>query len=296
MKKLIPGVLERLDPNPLSEPVPVVFDSPHSGNIYPADFNHALPELVIRRTEDAFVDELYSDAPQFGATLLHALFPRCYIDPNRRANDIDENLLTAPWPADAKPGPKVKLGIGLIRSIAVNEAIYDRQLSVAEVQNRLHAYYYPYHQELANTLTTKHQCFGAVWHINCHSMRSRSGAVSPEGPAKQRNFDFCLGDRDGRSCEPEFTELVAATLRGLGYKVWVNKPYKGVELVSRYSDPSEQRHSLQIEINRSLYMNEYHIERSTDFAEFKVHIGQLVKAICEYAREQSKHHGIYANG
>lgn len=283
MKTLIPNVLERLDPS--DQVVPVIFDSPHSGNIYPADFAHALPIEALRRAEDAFVDELYGAAPSHGATLIRALFPRSYIDPNRRSDDIDESLLAEPWPTPLAPGPKVKLGIGLIRKKEIAGLVYERKLSIAEIRQRIADYYLPYHRELETTFKRLYDEFGGVWHINCHSMRSVSGNISPEGDGKKRS-DFCVGDREGESCEAEFTELVVEHLRALDYKVAVNKPYKGVELVKKYSNPKNNRHSLQIEVRRNLYMDEKNIELNAGFAKLKNDLTSLIQAVCEFSQSR----------
>ena len=272
----LPGVLERIAPEPSSKTVPVIFDSPHSGSIYPDDFNHALTTDVVRRAEDAFVHDLYGAAPEHGAVLLHALFPRSYIDPNRRANDIDESLLSESWPGGAKPGPKAKWGIGLIRKKDPHGVYYNRQLTVAEIQQRLQAYYEPYHQTLAATFDYIHQRFQQVWHINCHSMRDRPATVDNPWP------DFCVGDRDGTTCDPAFTNLVVETLREMGYRVAVNKPYKGVELVKRYSDPSNHKHSLQIEVCRALYMDELAVKPHAGFAKLQRDINVLIRKICHF--------------
>ncbi len=282
MPHSIPNVLVRHDP--IGERLPVVFDSPHSGAIYPQDFRHALPRSLVRRAEDAFVNELYDAAPAQGAILLHALFPRAYIDPNRAPDDIDESLLEAPWPDGARPGPKVALGIGLIAKREPDGLVYDRKLSIAEVRHRLDRYYWPYHHELAGALDECHDRFDTVWHLNCHSMPAVSTELSPEGPGVERP-DFCVGDRDGSTCDRAFTELVVETLRALGYEVTVNNPYKGVELIRRYSDPGRRRHSLQIEVNRGLYMDEQRIEPNGGFAVLQRNITRLIGEICEFARE-----------
>ena len=283
MAHIIPGILQRHDPD--GEWTPVVFDSPHSGCIYPDDFNHALPQSAVRQTEDAFVERLYEAAPDHGAVLLHALFPRSYIDPNRAPDDIDETLFDAPWPGAVNPGPKVALGVGLIPKHEPGGQMYDRSLSVAEVRRRLDRYYWPYHRELEQLLDDSYSRCGAVWHVNCHSMPSVSTEVSPEGPGVTRP-DFCIGDRDATTCHRTFTEMVTEILRTMGYRVTVNNPYKGVELIQRYARPAGGRHSLQIEVNRALYMDEESIEPNGGFAALKQDLDRLVKAICLFAREQ----------
>ncbi len=281
MVHTLADVLARHDP--VGDPVPVVFDSPHSGATYPEDFDHALPRALVRRTADAFVNELYGDAPAHGATLVHALFPRAYIDPNRAPDDIDESLLEDAWPERVNPSPKVALGIGLIAKREPGGLMYDRKLSVQEVRHRLDNYYWPYHHELERQLNTRYQEWDAVWHVNCHSMHAVSTEVSPEGPGVARP-DFCIGDRDGTTSDGAFTALVVETLQAMGYSVTVNDPYKGVELIRRYSDPASKRHSLQIEVNRALYMDQERAERNGGFAALQQNLTGLVQAICEFAR------------
>jgi N-formylglutamate amidohydrolase len=283
MDHVVANILARHDP--VGEPAAVIFDSPHSGRIYPDDFGHALPRALVERTGDAFVNELYEAAPRCGATLLHALFPRAYIDPNRAPDDIDESLLDAPWPDGARPGPKVALGIGLIAKREPGGSMYDRKLTVEELRHRLDKYYWPYHRELERLLNERHARWGVVWHVNCHSMHAVSTEVSPEGPGVSRP-DFCIGDRDQSTCDDAFTELIVDTLRSMGYSVTVNDPYKGVELIRRYADPANGRHSVQIEVNRALYMDQDRIERNGGFDDLQANISKLVETICSFARTQ----------
>jgi N-formylglutamate amidohydrolase len=275
--------------DPAERVVPLVLDSPHSGTEYPPDFGPVLPLEQLRQAEDSYVDELFATAPSHGATLIAARFPRAYIDPNRSILDIDTSLLDAPWPGPAQAGRKTELGIGLIwRVMDTGEAIYARKLSVEEVKRRITQYHQPYQKAVKDALDAAHKHFGAVYHVNCHSMPALSSRISEEGPGKPR-ADFVLGDRDGTTCSAEFTALVAATLRGLGYDVKVNDPYKGVELVRAFSDPLSNRHSLQVEVNRRLYMHEKTRERAAGFAQLHEHIDRLVRVVAEYAAQQGSH-------
>jgi N-formylglutamate deformylase len=268
-------VVRRHDPR--SSPVPLVLDSPHSGTEYPADFDHLPPRAIVRQAEDTHVAKLYAAAPEFGATLVEALFPRAYIDPNRHVADIDQELLTDVWPGAITPSRKTELGIGLVWRLAHGGApMYARKLSVAEVQRRIADFYEPYHASVTTALDERHHAFGAVWHINCHSMPA-VGDVMSDDPGRAR-ADFVLGDRDGSTCEPEFTAFIAATLAGMGYAVAINDPYKGVELVRKFGRPSERRHSLQIEINRRLYMEEATLEMNPGFATLQTNLVRLLQA------------------
>jgi N-formylglutamate amidohydrolase len=281
VRRVVPDILIRHDPPADAvEAVPVVFDSPHSGSVYPSDFDFAAPVEVMRRAEDAFVDELFASAPAHGAALLAALFPRSYVDPNRHEQEIDTLLLNEPWPYPILPSHRSARGLGVVRRLVrATVAVYDRRLSVSEVQSRIARYHRPYHEELSAMIAEAQDRFGIVWHLNCHSMKST---------AKGRlRDDFVLGDRDGTTCAAEFTDLVASTLRDLGYSVGLNHPFKGAEIVMRHGDPAAGRHSLQIEINRGLYMNEARIEKSEAFPQLRQDIDRLIGTIVGFVREQT---------
>jgi len=269
--------------------VPLVLDSPHSGTEYPEDFRPAVGQDLLRQAEDSFVDELYASGPDHGAVLIRALFPRSYIDPNRSLLDIDASLMDGPWPGPAIATRKTELGIGLIwRVLDSGQAIYSRKLSVDEVKQRIVKYHQPYQRAVKDAIDAAHDHFGVVYHMNLHSMPALSGRISDEGPGKAR-ADFVLGDRDGTTCDAEFTTLVADTLRGMGYHVKLNDPYKGVELVRAFSDPKGGRHSLQIEVNRRLYMDERTREKAAGFGELQGNLGRLVERVAAYAAEHGSH-------
>lgn len=281
--KHIPGILVRYEPAANVLPAPVVFDSPHSGYAYPADFDHAVPRNLLRRAEDAFVDDLYEGAPERGAGFLKALFPRAYIDPNRHEDEIDAAMLAEPWPRPLRASEKAEMGLGLVRRLIKGRVeIYDRPLSVAEIMARIESYHRPYFAELEAMLDQRVANFGAVWHVNCHSMRTTG---RHQGKSIPRD-DFVLGDREGASCDPAFTEFVAERLRTMGYSVQLNHPFKGAELVERFGRPWQGRHSLQIEVNRGLYMDEDRIEKHDGFGALKASIDRLIVDICAFAVEQ----------
>ena len=263
---------------PAAGALPLVLDSPHSGEHYPDDFDHIPPRAVVRQAEDTHVARLYRAAPDTGATLIEATFPRAYIDANRSLADLDSTLLADGWPDPVTPSRKTEQGIGLVWRIARGGApMYDRKLTADEVQRRIDRCYLPYHAALAAEVDALHRAFGAVWHINCHSMPA-VGDSNADDPGRER-ADFVLGDRDGTTCEPAFTDLVARTVRGMGYTVAVNDPYKGVELVRRHGRPAENRHSLQIELNRRLYMDEATLEPNAGFAPVEQDLARLVTII-----------------
>jgi N-formylglutamate amidohydrolase len=269
---------------PTGPSVPVVFDSPHSGADYPADFESIAPEARLRRAEDMFVEELFGAAPAQGAVLLAAKFPRSYIDPNRSENDIDRRLIDGTWPAPVSVTEKSRLGHGLIwRLCPPDLPIYDRKLTVDEVRARIDGYYRPYHRALADAIDGARDRSGVAYHLNCHSMPTVSAPMVMDARKARRRADFVLGDREGTSCAKDFTDLVRDTLKAMGYAVALNDPYKGVELIAAYSNPADGRHSLQIEINRALYMDEERFERNSGFDALKADIDTLIDAICDHA-------------
>ena len=264
----------RID-GPPSAAIPLVLDSPHSGRRFPADFDAAVSEAELREGEDCFVDELYAGAAELGVPLLSAQWPRTYLDPNRHPGDVDLDLIEGPWPGEYRPSGKARFGKALIwRTLEDGREIYSKKLLPGVVLKRIDQFHAPYHRKIQELLNETHARFGRVYHINCHSMRSVAGQQSEDG-GKAR-ADFVLGDRDGTTCDPAFTELVRAVLAGMGYDVKVNDPYKGVELVRAYSDPKKGRHSLQIEINKRLYMNEDTLEKSAGFGALQKNLSKLL--------------------
>ena len=266
--------------------VPLVLDSPHSGHRFPADFDAAVSEFDLRDGEDCFIDELYRPATELGVTLIAAEFPRTYLDANRHAGDIDLELIEGGrWPHAWMPSGKAAIGKALVwRLLDDGRAIYRRRLTVAEVTDRIERCHAPYHRAVKAHIEAVHARFGLSYHLDCHSMNAVAGAQG-EGGAGIARADFVLGDRDGTTCEPAFTAFAADLLGSLGYRVKVNDPYKGVELVRAYSDPAQGRHSLQVEINKRLYMDESQRRPHEGYATLQQHLQQLVDGVLDYGRK-----------
>jgi N-formylglutamate deformylase len=247
--------------------LPIVVDSPHSGTDYPPDFGAALPLERLRQSEDTFVHELWGAAPQHGATLIAARFPRCYIDPNRGLEDIDEALLEDAWPGPVAASRKTELGIGLVWRLCAGEPIYARRLAAVEVRQRIERCWRPYRETLDAALHEAAARHAQRWHLNVHSMPDDSyrRLGLPEKPLA----DFVLGNLDDTTCDESTIGLVEAALAGHGFSVARNDPFKGVEIVRASGRPQQGWHALQIEVKRSLYMD----------ADFQPHAG--------YARVQA---------
>lgn len=265
------------------EPAALVFDSPHSGLVYPADFSPNVSRDVIRTTWDAFVDELWSGATDAGATLLAATFPRAYIDANRAPDDIDGELLAESWPGPVGTTEYTRRGMGLIRRDALpGKPMYAARLTVAEVKHRLDAYYFPYRRALADLIDTTKVRQGAVWHFNCHSMKSTGNGMNVD--AGQARPDFVISDRLGTTAPSKLTTWCARFFRERGFTVKINDPYKGGHIVVTHGRPAEQRYSLQIEINRARYMNESTFTKNEQFDSLCAHLRDFALAARELQR------------
>ena len=260
---------------------PLIYDSPHSGRFYPSDFHTRASREELRRGEDAYVDELLDGAASLGVCVLDALYPRCYIDITRAETDIDAALLAEPWPTPLQPTEKSARGLGLIRRFVISGVeVNDRLLTVAEVRDRIDRVYQPYYAALAGAVEEVRASHGFVWHVNWHSMKSFGNAMTPDGSVK-RQVDFVVSDLDGRSAAPEVTALIAQSIRDLGYRVSVNEPYKGGTLVQRIGAPNRGVHSVQIEINRALYLDEAKVEKTSGFDDLANNLTSLTRGLIE---------------
>ena len=233
-----------------------------------------LDPLALRRSEDSFVDEIFAAAPQLGAPLLAARFPRAYLDVNREAWELDPAMF-----ADALPGfvnarsPRVRMGLGTIaRIVASGEEIYARKLRFAEARQRVETLYHPYHQALRQLVDDTATGFGGCLLLDCHSMPSAAGIGGG-----QEGIDVVLGDCHGSACAPRIVEAARAFLAQRGFSVALNAPYAGGFTTSHYGSPRRARHALQIELNRALYMDERRFERSAGFERVSAEMTALLR-------------------
>lgn len=290
------GTLPNPQPSPYrltgsdTHDAPFVFSSPHSGRWYPAAFRRAsrLDARTLRRSEDCYVDDLFATAADAGAALIAAVYPRAYIDLNRAAEELDPLLFDGPLPAHAQAdGDRVSVGLGVIpRVVATGVPIYRQRLPIAEAHRRIDHIHRPYHTRLTDLLDGARRRHGWAVLIDCHSMPS-FGLRAPRGTprARQRRHheplvaDIVLGDRHGRSCHPALMDRAQTILSDLGYRVTRNDPYAGGFCTSHYGRPHRGLHALQIEIKRSLYMDEQTLARTPGFDRLRRHLGDLVTGL-----------------
>ena len=264
--------------------VPLVFNSPHSGRFYPPEFiaSSRLTPDRLRKSEDAFVEELFAGVTGYGAPMLAARFPRAYLDLNREPYELDPDLFEDTLPAFANTRSlRVLGGLGTIaRVVGEAEEIYNRRLSVDEGMARIDRLYWPYHAELRLLLDRAEAHFGCAVLIDCHSMPS---SVSGSGSANEgTRAHFVLGDRFGASCASELTRYVEQTLSGFGYNVALNRPYAGGYITEHYGNPVRGVHALQLEVNRALFTDEAALTVTDGFGAVRRHMMQLVSGLAGF--------------
>ena len=257
---------------------PVVFNSPHSGNVYPHAFLTAsrLDLGTLRRSEDSFVDELVIGVVRRGYPLMRAHFPRCYVDVNREPYELDPRMFEGRLPSFANTrSMRVAGGLGTVaRVVGDAQEIYSQRIPVDDALRRIEGLYKPYHRALRRLFTRVHRDFGAAILIDCHSMPSSVGSKDERPRA-----DVVLGDRYGTSCISAVAEIAEATLRAQGYSVSRNKPYAGGFITEHYGNPAAGLHAVQLELNRALYMDERRFERSPSFRRLAADLETLAESL-----------------
>lgn len=263
---------------PLRATAPVVFASPHSGRVYPADLlaRAQVPELALRSSEDAFIDALIVDAPSFGAPLVTSQVPRAYVDFNRAADELDPALI------DGAPrsglNPRVASGLGVLaRVVAGGRAIYRGKLTLAEAESRIDRYWTPYHAALSEVIGRTHARFGQVLLCDMHSMPHEALSGHVQRGAKRP--DVVLGDRWGASARGDVVDAVESILTDAGFTVARNAPFAGAYIAQRYGQPSRGMHAVQIEIDRALYLDEARVQPLPGFEDFRQIIRGVVQRI-----------------
>jgi N-formylglutamate deformylase len=263
----------------------VVFNSPHSGRIYPRAFLLAsrLDLATLRRSEDSFVDDLVAGVVARGHPLMRAHFPRCYVDVNREPYELDPRMFEGRLPSFANTrSMRVAGGLGTVaRVVGDAQEIYDQRISVDDALRRIDGLYKPYHRALRRLVTRVHRTFGAAVLIDCHSMPSTAGAKDERPRA-----DVVLGDRYGTSCVGLISDLIERTLRDCGYSVSRNKPYAGGFITEHYGNPAAGLHAIQLEINRGLYMDERRYERSATFGRLAGELEMLADSLAAIPIEE----------
>lgn len=250
---------------PIRQTLPYILNSPHSGRHYPERFlaMSRLDRIQIRRSEDSYVEELFSGGVALGIPMLAANFPRAYLDVNREAWELDPRMFSDPLPSYVNSrSARVAGGLGTVPMV-VGEGrnIYPARLPFSEAARRINAYYKPYHARLRQLVVATRQQFGYAVLIDCHSMPS-TVRVGETGARP----DFIVGDRFGTSACAAVSRHAISLLRSAGYTVVHNKPYAGGFITEHYGRPAHGIHALQLEVNREIYMDERTYRRKSSFS------------------------------
>jgi len=271
-----PGLFLRYEP--LKQAVPLLVDVSRSGREYPKEYRSPLPFTTVHDNASMYVEDLWSGAPAVGATLLYCSFPNTWVDVNRNELDMDPALVDGQWPVELKPTARTLEGLGLIKTKArYGEPFQERKLTVAEIQERLDNYYRPYHAELKRIADELYSKFGRLTQISCHCMSAVGAPTHPD--AGKPRADFCVSDLKGVTASKQAMALVVDTLKSYGYSVSVNAPYVGNELIKRIGDPARGTNSIQVEINKKLFMDTKTFRPTDGLAKVRADLDSLLATL-----------------
>ncbi len=273
-----PGLFLRYEP--LKQAVPLLVDVSRSGREYPKEYRSPLPFTTVHDNVSMYVEDLWSGAPAVGATLLYCSFPNTWVDVNRNELDMDPALVDGPWPVELKPTARTLEGLGLIKTKArYGEPFQERKLTVAEIQKRLDNHYRPYHAELKRIADELYSKFGRLTQISCHCMSAVGAPTHPD--AGKPRADYCVSDLKGVTASKQAMALVVDTLKSYGYSVSVNAPYVGNELIKRIGDPARGIDSIQVEINKKLFMDTKTFRATEGLAKVKADLDRLLTVLAQ---------------
>jgi N-formylglutamate amidohydrolase len=271
-----PGLYLRHEP--LAKAVPLLIDVSRSGREYPREYRSPLPFTTVHDNVSMYVEDLWAGAPEVGATLLYCSFPNTWIDVNRNELDMDPAIVDGTWPVGLKPTKRTLEGLGLIKTKArYGEPFQERKLTIAEIEERFSTYYRPYHAELKRIVDDLYGRFGVLRQISCHCMSAVGAPTHPD--AGKPRADFCVSDLGGRTASKEAMALIVDTLKSYGYSVSVNEPYVGNELIARHGNPARGIDSIQVEINKKLFMDTQTFRATEGLPKVKADLGRLLKTV-----------------
>lgn len=279
-----PGLFLRFEPE--TTPVPLVVDVSRSGREYPKEYRSPLPFTTVHDNVSMYVEDLWAGTPAAGGTLLFCSFPNTWVDVNRNESDLDPAVVDGVWPTPLKPTARTLEGLGLIKTKSrYGEPFQERQLTVAEIEERLAQYYRPYHAELKRLVDDTYRRFGVLRQISCHCMSAVGAPTHPD--AGKPRADFCISDLRGKTSSQQTMDLIVDTLKTLDYSVSVNEPYVGNELIGRHGDPSRGIDSVQVEINKKLFMDTKTFRRTAGFDKLKTDLDRLLRVVAEDALKRT---------
>ncbi len=240
--------IERLD-------FPVLLAVPHAGREYPEEIfqQSRLSAASLVRLEDRYADLLVKDAKASGVPTIIASRARAWIDLNRCEGDLDPDMVKGVenWGRKRQLAQKARGGLGLVpRRLSGEGDIWNGPLAAADIYARLSGYHEPYHSKIASTLADIRAKFGVALLLDIHSMPP----LSPWG--QNRPVQFVVGDRFGMSSANIYSSLLCECVEQSGFSARLNHPYSGDYILARHGNPSQNIHAIQLEVDRSLYLDE----------------------------------------
>ncbi len=267
---------------------PIVLSSPHSGREFPQEFlqNSCLSENELRSSEDCFVDDIILGASNAGIPMISMNIPRTFVDVNRDKIEIDDTMYFDKAPSSDSIGSRrCRVGLGVIhRIVAQNKPIYDGLISFQEAQERIKFVYEPYHKRLKQLIDKCQKKFGFCLLIDCHSMPSKICNIMNE----TKPVEFCLSNLFDESCPTQISQYLAQILTQKNYRVEFNRPYAGAYITFNYCQPRKNSYTLQIEINRSLYMNENLYKKNNNFQSISNNLCESIIALGKFLLDFQK--------
>lgn len=267
---------------------PIVLSSPHSGKDFPQEFlkNSCCSEAELRSSEDSFVNDIIIEASNAGIPMISMNIPRTFVDVNRDKIEIDDTMyFDKKNSVDTVGSRRCRVGLGVIhRIVAQNKPIYDGLISYAEAQERIKYVYEPYHKRLKQLIDKCQKKFGFCLLIDCHSMPSKICNIMNEA----KPVDFCISNLFDESCPTQISEFIAQQLSQKNYRVEFNRPYAGAYITFNYCQPRKNIYTLQIEINRSLYMEENVYKKNDNFQSIKDCVSESIIALGKFLLDFKK--------
>ena len=266
---------------------PLILSVPHKGQYFPPEFLQAtaVGQAELRRNEDSFVDELIKPASENGIPMIAMNVARAFIDVNRDKLEIDPTMFYNYPSQDFAMGRRCRLGLGVIHRItAKNHPIYKGLLNYNEVQKRFTEVYDAYHLRLQRLIDKVLRKFGICFILDCHSMPSEICTLLQD----TQRIDFCLGTLFSQSCPEVLHNAFKSGLEGKNYYISDNSPYSGAYITFNYCQPRRNIYTMQMEINRGLYMDERSYKKNHSFSKVCNDISQNILDFAHFLLDFNK--------
>ena len=255
---------------------PVILSVPHAGRAYSAALmaSARVPLDILRQLEDRYIDEVARLA-HGGITTFIQHAPRALIDLNRSEQDRDPLVDDGADPLMLRPtSPKIRGGLGLVpRRVGDSGNLWRRRFTAAEIKQRIDRVHRPYHQALGQALNDAHGRYGTAVLLDLHSMP----------PLAQGHPRIVLGDRFGSSASARFLCRMEAVISGSGLTYSRNSPYAGGHILASHGRPAEGVHAVQLEVDRSLYLDDDLVELGPGWNLVTALIAKLIAALADEA-------------